>query len=98
MRINWKLRLQNKTTLAALLASVTGLAYLVLELFGVVPCITESETTAITAAVLNLLVLLGVLVDPTTKGVQDSDRALHYDCPACNCDPPGPGGQPRQKL
>lgn len=81
--MNLKLRLQNKTTLAALAAGVVGLVYLALETAGVVPCITQSEVTALIAAVLNLLVLLGVVVDPTTEGVRDSDRALQYDCPAC---------------
>ena len=28
-----------------------------------------------------LLVMLGVVVDPTTAGAGDSERALHYDVP-----------------
>ena len=90
MRLNWKLRLQNRATLAALLAGVVGLVYLLLETAGIVPCVTQSEVTALIAGVLNLLVLLGVLVDPTTQGVRDSEKALRYDCPACpHTDAPG---------
>jgi phi LC3 family holin len=36
---------------------------------------------AIAAAALSLLQLLGIIVDPTTKGIADSDRAMNYDEP-----------------
>ena len=82
VKINWKLRLQNKTTLAALAAAVVNLVYILLGIAGVVPPVTEGQITDAVAMALNLLVLLGVVVDPTTAGVQDSARALCYSCPA----------------
>ena len=81
MKINWKLRFQNKTTLTAIILALVALVYQVLGLFGVVPKISEDELTTVIGMVINLLCLLGIVVDPTTDGVSDSARALTYDTP-----------------
>ena len=81
MNINWKLRFQNKTTLTAIILALVALVYQVLGLFGVVPKISQDELTTVTGMVINLLCLLGIVVDPTTDGVSDSARALTYDTP-----------------
>lgn len=72
--INWKLRFQNKTTLAAIAATVILLAQqLGLKL--------PDNISDIVNTVLTLLVLLGVVNDPTTAGLKDSEKALTYDKP-----------------
>ena len=81
MNINWKLRLQNKATLTALIMALVALVYQVLGVFGVVPKISQDELTTVIGMVINLLCLLGIVVDPTTAGVSDSARALTYDTP-----------------
>ena len=58
-----------------------ALVYQVLGLFGVVPKISQDELTTVIGMVINLLCLLGIVVDPTTDGVSDSARALTYDTP-----------------
>lgn len=83
MKINWKLRLKNRATLAALIASAVSLSYILLGIFDIVPSVTESQVTDLAAAILNALTLMGVLIDPTTEGLEDSERALCYDAPAC---------------
>lgn len=72
--INLKLRLKNKVTLAALISAV----FIMLGQFGLeIPHnIQEGVNT-----LLMILVLLGIVVDPTTKGVADSERALNYNKP-----------------
>ncbi|AYP29224.1 holin [Streptococcus phage CHPC1282] len=72
--INFKLRLQNKTTLVALISAV----FLMLQQFGLnIPSnIQEGINTLVT-----ILVILGIVTDPTTKGIADSERALNYDVP-----------------
>ena len=55
--------------------------YQVLGLFDVVPKISQDELTTVIGMVINLLCLLGIVVDPTTDGVSDSARALTYDTP-----------------
>lgn len=79
--INLKLRLKNKTTLTALLLTISTFVYQVLGLFEVVPPLSEDTVVQLVGLVVNLLVALGVVVDPTTKGVSDSERALNYQEP-----------------
>ena len=81
MNINWKLRFQNKTTLTAIILALVALVYQVLGLFDVVPKISQDELTTVIGMVINLLCLLGIVVDPRTDGVSDSARALTYDTP-----------------
>ena len=70
-KINWKLRLQNKVTLVALLGAI----FLMSQQFGFE--IPQSIQNGVNTFVY-ILVLLGVVTDPTTAGITDSDRALEY--------------------
>ena len=79
LNLNWKLRLKNKTTLIALIAALAALIYLVLGACGIAPGISEDTVLEIAGLAVNALCLLGIIVDPTTQGVADSDRALEYD-------------------
>lgn len=81
MNINWKLRLQNKATLTALVMALVALVYQVLGVCGVVPRVSQDQVTTIISMVINILCLLGIVVDPTTAGIGDSNRALTYDEP-----------------
>ena len=81
MNINWKLRLQNKTTLTALVMALVALVYQVLGVCGVVPHVAQDQVTTIVSMGINILCLLGIVVDPTTAGIGDSNRALTYDEP-----------------
>lgn len=75
MKINWKLRFKNKATLAAIVATAL---LLVQQLgFKLPDNINDVANTALT-----LLVLIGVVSDPTTSGVSDSERALTYTEPS----------------
>jgi phi LC3 family holin len=79
--INFKLRLKNKVTLLALIGATASFIYTVLGIFDIVPPISKEQLMQGAAALVNLLVMLGVLVDPTTSGIRDSDRAMEYDEP-----------------
>ncbi len=79
--INWKLRVQNKATLTALIVSLVSLVYQILGLFNVVPSVSESQLVEIIGIIINILTALGIIVDPTTSGFTDSRRALTYDKP-----------------
>ena len=81
MKINWKLRLQNKATLTALVMALVALVYQVLGVCGVVPRVSQDQVTTIISMAINILCLLGIVVDPTTAGVSDSARAMSYDEP-----------------
>lgn len=74
MKLNLKLRLQNRTTLIALISAV----FLMLQQFGLT--IPTNIKDGVNTFVL-ILVILGVVSDPTTKGIGDSVQALGYDTP-----------------
>lgn len=79
--INFKLRLQNKATLAALAAALVAFCYQVAGIFGVVPPVAQSDVVNAIGVALTILASLGIVTDPTTRGIGDSTRALEYDAP-----------------
>lgn len=81
MNINWKLRFQNRVTLTAIVLAVIALVYQILGIIGIVPAVSQETIVQLAGAVINLLVLLGIVVDPTTDGIGDSDRARGYESP-----------------
>ena len=72
--INWKLRFQNKATLLAIASTVI---LLIQQLGFKLP----DNIADVVNTFLTLLVLLGVINDPTTEGVSDSPKALTYTEP-----------------
>lgn len=73
--INLKLRLQNKVTLVAILGAV----FLMAQQFGFeIPQNIQNGVNTF----IYILVLLGVVNDPTTSGLSDSARALEYKEPS----------------
>ena len=92
MKINWSVRLKNKAFLASMAALLIALVYQILAACDVVPPITQDSVTEVIGMVLNLLGMLGVLVDPTTAGVSDSERAMTYGTEADVRQTEGDGG------
>ncbi|WP_343248766.1 phage holin [Diplocloster hominis] len=80
-QINWKVRFQNKTTLTAIIMATIALIYQICGLLGIVPQIAESDLVTTAGMIINLLVLLGIVTDPTTAGIKDSQQALTYKEP-----------------
>lgn len=80
-KINWKVRFKNKTWLAMFVSLIIGFGFNLLKLFDIYPPITENQVLNIVNQVLTFLGLIGVLVDPTTAGIEDSDRAMTYEEP-----------------
>lgn len=78
MQMNWKVRFRNKTWLTLFLSLIIGFVFNILKLFEIVPAVTENTVLTIVAQILEFLGLIGVLVDPTTAGVGDSNRAMSY--------------------
>ena len=72
--INWKLRLQNKVTLIGLLGAI----FLMVQQFGL--DIPKNIQDGVNTFVY-ILVLLGVVNDPTTSGIADSKQVLEYENP-----------------
>ena len=81
MKINWKVRFKNKVWLGSFLSLVIGFIYSLQALFDVFPAVTQNLVVQLLNQVLTFLGLIGVIVDPTTAGLEDSDRAMGYEEP-----------------
>lgn len=73
MKINWKVRLKNKTFLVSLFAALLLFAQTVASTFGVDITVYSENVTEIFNAFLGLLIILGVVVDGSTPGIADKD-------------------------
>lgn len=81
MKINWKVRLRQPAFWIATIPVAITFVYSVLALADIVPTITEDRIQNLFLAVAAVLAQLGIVVDPTTQGIGDSDRAMTYDKP-----------------
>lgn len=82
--INWTVRIKNKNFWLALIPAVLLLIQTVAAVCGYTLDLGElgNRLIAVVNAVFGVLVILGVVVDPTTKGLSDSQRAMRYDAPS----------------
>lgn len=82
MKINWKVRFQHRPFLLALFSLVLLLVQQVAAIFGYeITGAMGEQLTSIFNTLLSIFVLMGVVVDPTTRGTSDSDRAMMYQKP-----------------
>lgn len=81
--INWKVRLKNKSFWIALIPALLLLIQAVAYVFGFTLDLSEmgDKLLAVVNALFAVLALLGIVTDPTTKGVGDSAQAMTYDKP-----------------
>ena len=81
MKINWKVRFKNKVWLGSFLSLIVSFVYSMLGMFDIFPDVTRNSVVELLNQILTFLGLIGVLVDPTTAGLGDSERAMGYEEP-----------------
>lgn len=83
MKINFIVRAKNKVFWVAIIPTVLLLAQQICALFGVTIEIAglSDQLVDIVGTIFAVLALLGVVVDPTTSGVSDSEQAMEYEVP-----------------
>lgn len=86
MKINWTVRIANKQFWISLIPAGLLLAQVVAKTFGYNLDLGElgNNLLAVVNALFAVLVILGIVVDPTTSGLSDSGKALDYQVPAPN--------------
>lgn len=79
--INWKLRLMNKYTLTAIVSAIALFVNNILQAFGLdyAPQIEQYESVA--GSIISVLVMLGVVVDGTSRGFKDTPLVQEYKKP-----------------
>jgi phi LC3 family holin len=83
MKINWIVRIKNKAFWLAVIPAIALVVQAVAALFGYTINLETwvGKLQAVINAVFALLAILGIVVDPTTDGVGDSNRAMSYAQP-----------------
>lgn len=81
MKLNLKVRLKNPVFWLTVIPALLAFIYSLLGAFGIVPALSEDTAVKILTSVVTALATLGVLVDPTTSGISDSNRAMNYTEP-----------------
>jgi len=81
MKINWKVRLQSGSWWAGVISAVIIAVFAILNIFKVDISVTASEVMNVATLVLMIPAAIGIISDPTTKGVSDSTQALTYSYP-----------------
>lgn len=84
MKINWLVRVRNKNFWIAIIPAVLLLVQAIAELFGlnVDFNILSQKLICVVNAAFVVLAIMGVVNDPTTAGIGDSERALTYERPS----------------
>lgn len=81
--INWNVRIKNKNFWMTLIPAVLMLVQVVAAVFGFSLDLGDLGNKLLTVvnAVFAVLAILGIVTDPTTAGISDSDQALTYEEP-----------------
>lgn len=83
MKINWLVRLKNKAFWVAFIPAVLLLIQVVAAVFGVTLDLGAlgNQLLAVVNAAFAVLTVVGVVNDPTTQSLCDSDSAMGYKEP-----------------
>ena len=81
--INWRVRIKNKAFWVALIPALLLLVQQVCAVVGVQLDLgdLQAQLVAIVGTVFAILAILGIVADPTTKGMGDSEQAMTYTEP-----------------
>lgn len=83
MKINWKVRLKNKTFWLTVIPATLLVVQSVASVFGFNIDLGDIGNKLLTVvnSVFALMTVLGIVVDPTTAGMSDSTKAMGYNKP-----------------
>ena len=81
MKINWKVRLKSGSWWLGIISAVVVAVFAILNLFSIKTSVAASDIMNAATLVLMIPAAIGIISDPTTKGVSDSTQALTYEAP-----------------
>lgn len=81
MKINWSIRLKNKLFLAAVLSFVLKIINQVASIYGYDLSAFNEAVNDWFETITNVLVLAGIITDPTVFGMNDSELSMNKEEP-----------------
>ncbi len=79
--INWKVRVQSGAFWVGVIGLILTLLYYIFDLVGFIPAYSQEQVVSVAMMVVQILSFIGIVTDPTTKGVADSEQAMGYEKP-----------------
>ena len=79
--INWKARLKSGPFWMGVISAVVAAVFAIIPMCGVELSVTADQVLNVATLVLMIPASIGIISDPTTKGLSDSAQALTYDKP-----------------
>ena len=81
--INWKVRIRNRAFWVSLIPAVLLLVQYTAAMFGINLDLGETgnRLLAVVNQLFAVLTILGIVNDPTTAGLSDSENAMTYQVP-----------------
>lgn len=81
--INWMVRIKNKAFWLAIIPAVLLLIQVIAGVFGFTLDLGDlgNKLLDVVNAAFSVLVILGIVADPTTAGITDSEQAMTYTEP-----------------
>ena len=81
--INWKVRIRNRAFWVSLIPAVLLLVQYTAAMFGINLDLGETgnRLLAVVNQLFAVLTILGIVNDPTTAGISDSENAMTYQVP-----------------
>lgn len=83
MKINWKVRIKNKNFWLTVIPAFLLFLQVALGIFGIDLDFGDigNKLIALVNAAFGFLTILGIVNDPTTEGMEDSELAMTYEEP-----------------
>lgn len=83
MKINWKVRIKNKLFWMSIIPAALLFVQVAASVFGLTLDLGDlgNKLLDVVNAAFAVLAILGVVTDPTTQGISDSERAMNYKEP-----------------
>ena len=81
MKISWKVRLKSGSWWLGIISAIIVAVFAILNLFGIKTSVAVSDIMNAATLILMIPAAIGIISDPTTKGVSDSSQALTYEAP-----------------
>lgn len=81
MKVNWKARLQSGPFWMGVISAVVAAVFAIIPMCGVELSVTADQVLNVATLILMIPASIGIISDPTTKGLSDSAQALTYDKP-----------------
>ena len=81
--INWRVRIRNRNFWITLIPAILLLVQVIAAVFNYTLDLGQLGTKLLEVvnALFAVLAILGIVTDPTTAGIRDSEQAMTYDKP-----------------